>query len=197
MFLFLFFHTRAPTDTYALDHGHKRRKTDEYEKNDSQISNDILNEAIQDMSSCVEDEIIESTPKPDISKKNISKKMVTLRSPNSFNDRANKIKTEKLDESKEAVAVSYVEPKLELKKTPESPLRSVENQSNVGKENRPKPPVKWITNPMISPRRIDRSGFISTKSPKTRLSLSRSFKPSTSESVKKPTKETVVDVSKL
>lgn len=147
------------------------------------------------MSSCVEDEIIESTPKPDISRKNISKKIVTSKSPKSLNDGSNKIKIEKMDDSKDDAL--HVEPKVELKKSPESPLRSVENQSHVGKENRHKVPSKWISNILVSPSRVDRSGFISTKSPKTRLSLSKTYKQSTLECAKKTTKDTVVDVSKF
>lgn len=190
----------APTSSNL---GHKRRKTDE-SVNDSLTSNDILNEAIQDISSCVEDEIIESTPKPDISRKNVSKKITAFKSPIEQNE----IKVEKFDDSKDEALVDAQ--KVEVNKKQESPLRSVENQGNFGKENRQKHPMKWISNTLVSPSRVSRSGFISTKSPKgvARLSLSRPFKQSllefarnpvkeTATDVKKPSKETPIDVSNL
>lgn len=171
---------------------HKRRKTEENEGNDSQISNDILNEAIQEISSCVEEEVIEATPKPDTSKKNVSRKIVTMKLPSI--DRVDEIKIEKIEDSKDAV--TFVKPKDESDKKLTSPLRSVENHTNAGKENRPRNAVKWISSSLISPKRVTRDGFISTKSPKTRLSLSKPLKQCKLEFSKKSSKD-VEDVSKI
>lgn len=175
---------------------HKRRKADESIIDDSVASNDPLNEAIQDISSCHEDGIIESTPKPDVTRKNVTKKGLTFRSPN----KRNPIKLENMNDSKDIKdEVLPDAADIKVERSPDSPLRSVENQSVLGKENRPKPTGKWISNVVASPSRVTRSGFITAKSPKgkgvSRLSLSKPFKQSLLDFAKKPVKETVVDVS--
>lgn len=190
-----FISTKTTDDTVAtINLRHKRRKTDESVCNDSIASNEsnILNEAIQDISSCVEDEIIESTPKPDISRKNVSKKITTFKSP----IKQPQIKVEKLDDSKDDTPAPHKAE--QCNKKPESPLKSVENQGIAGKENRQKSATKWISNTLMSPSRVSRSGFISAKSPKgvARLSLSRPFKQSLLDLAKKPSKETAADVKK-
>lgn len=171
-----------------INHGHKRRKTDESLINDSVASNDPLNEAIQETSGYLDDEIIESTPKPDVSRKNVLKKNTTFKSPPS---QRNPIKVEKLDDSKDEAR------KTECDKKPESPLKSAENRCNAGKENQQKNRSKWISNTLVSPSRVTRSGFIITKSPKgvSRMSLSRTYKQSILDFTKKLTKETPIDVS--
>ncbi|XP_037031035.1 uncharacterized protein LOC119070689 [Bradysia coprophila] len=171
---------------------HKRRKTDESVINDSVASNDPLNEAIQDISSCQEDCVIESTPKVDMTRKNVMKKVLTFRSPN----KRIEIKEEKLNDSKDSKDGLLLDAKdIKVERSPTSPLRSVQNQSNLGKENRPKPPGKWLSNVLTSPSRVTRSGFITAKSPKgvSRLSLSKPFKQSLLDFAKKPVKETTVD----
>lgn len=177
-----------------MNRGHKRRKTDESVINDSVASSDPLNEAIQDYSSCVDDDwVIESTPKPDVTRKNVTKSASPFKSPL----KRNQVKVEKVDDSK-IQSLSDVQKPVEVKKCPDSPLRSVENQGVPGKENRVKQhPTKWISNAMTSPSRTNRSGFISVKSPKgvSRLSLSKAFKQSRLEFTRKSTKKNADDVS--
>ncbi|KAJ6648086.1 hypothetical protein Bhyg_03311 [Pseudolycoriella hygida] len=172
---------------FCAPFNHKRRKTEEL--NDSERSNDVLNEAIQELSSCgnIEDEIIESTPKPDVTKRNVSKKITTSKTP----VKRSEIKLEKIDDSK---CGDIDEQKVKLVHPLESPLKSVENQCNVvDKENRPKNISKWIMNSFETPNRVIRTGLIITKSPKafSRLSLSKQTKQSTSET--KPAEETAND----
>ncbi len=178
---------------------HKRRKTDESIINDSIMSNDPFNEAHY-VSSCAEDEIIDSTPKPDATRRNLPKKIAGFKSPYK---QQHQIKVEKFDDStgdkgsKDEALLDAQQ--IKVANNPQSPLRSVENQHTAGKENRQvKNPSKWIANVMISPSRVNRYGFISAKSPrgKSRLSLTRTPMQSTIlDYAKKPAKETVVDVS--
>lgn len=123
----------------------------------------------------------------------MSKKLSTIKSPSAINDLVNQVKVENvkiLDDPKDG---SPVKPKIGLDKKPDSPLRSVEN---VGKENRHTNALTWASCTLISPSRVNKSGYISTKSPRSRLSLSKPFKPAKVELAKKSVKGTAVDVSK-
>lgn len=112
----------------------------------------------------------------------------------------NQIKVEQIDESTDSKTDQMMldAQSVEMKRSPGSPLRSVENQCTVGKENRQRnASTKWISNSMASPNRISKSGFISVKSPKkvSRLSLSKPYKQSLLDFAKKSTNATEVDVS--